>query len=63
MGPKGDDILVPADPRVRKRAILLVVLTTLLGCAALYLFQGFLREMEALERTSPQLAFDSTLAN
>jgi hypothetical protein len=50
--------IVQADPRVRKRAIFIVVLTTLLGCTALSLFQGFLREMQTLERLSPQLILE-----
>lgn len=50
--------IIQADPRDRKRAILIVVLTTLLGFTSLYLFQGFLREMEALESASPQLALE-----
>lgn len=57
MGPNSDNV-VHADPRVRTRARLLVVLTALIGCAALYLVQGFLRDMEALEKVSPQLVYE-----
>jgi hypothetical protein len=49
---------IPADPRLRKRAIVFVSITLLVGLVFLYFFQGFLREMEALATTSPQLAFE-----
>ena len=49
---------VPADPRLRKRAIAVVSITWLVGLVSLYFFQGFLREMEALATASPQLAFE-----
>lgn len=49
---------VPADPRLRKRAIAVVSLILLVGLTLLYFFQGFLREMETLATTSPQLAFE-----
>jgi hypothetical protein len=49
---------IPADPRLRKRAIAVVSLTLLVGPVSLYFFQGFLREMKALATASPQLAFE-----
>ena len=49
---------VPADPRLRKRAIAVVSITLLVGLVFLYFLQGFLREMEALTIVSPQLAFE-----
>lgn len=49
---------VPADPRLRKRAIAVVSITLLVGFVSLSFLQGFLREMEALATTSPQLAFE-----
>ena len=49
---------VPADPRLRKRAIAVVSITLLVGLVFLSFFQGFLREMEALATASPQLAFE-----
>jgi hypothetical protein len=49
---------IPADPRLRKRAIAFVSITLLVGLVWLYYFQGFLREMEALASASPQLAFE-----
>jgi hypothetical protein len=49
---------VPADPRLRKRAITFVSTTLLVGFVLLYFFQGFLREIEALATASPQLAFE-----
>jgi hypothetical protein len=45
-------------PRLRKRAIIIALLMTLVGLASLSLFQGFLRKMEILARASPQLAFE-----
>jgi hypothetical protein len=48
---------VPADPRLRKRAILIALTMTLVGLVSLYLFRRFLSEMEALATASPQLAF------
>lgn len=57
MGNTGDELL-RADPRVRKRAILIALLMTLVGFASLALFHGFLREMEALATASPQLAWE-----
>lgn len=50
--------IVPADPRLRKRALIFVSITLLVGLVWLYFFQGFLREMEALATASPQLAFE-----
>ena len=49
---------VPADLRLRQRAIAVVSITLLVGFAFLYCFQGFLREMGALATASPQLAFE-----
>src|SRR5688500_628047 len=49
---------VPADPRLRKRAVAVVTVTLLVGFVGLSSFQGFLREMEALATASPQLAFE-----
>ena len=49
---------VPADPRLRKRAIAFVSITLVVGLVLLYFFQGFLREMEALATASPQLTFE-----
>jgi hypothetical protein len=49
---------IPADPRLRKRAVLIALTMTLVGLVSLYFFQGFLREMEALATASPQLAFE-----
>ena len=50
---------VPADPRLRKRAILIALTMTLVGLVFLYLFRRFLYEMEALATVSPQLAFET----
>ena len=50
--------IVPADLRLRKRAIAFVSITLLVGLVFLYFFQGFLRELEALATASPQLAFE-----
>jgi hypothetical protein len=47
---------VPTDPRLRKRAIAVVSITLLVGLVFLYLFHGFLCELEALATASPQLA-------
>jgi hypothetical protein len=49
---------VPADPRLRKRVIIFVSITLLVGLVWLSFFQGFLRELEALATASPQLAFE-----
>jgi hypothetical protein len=49
---------VPADLRLRKRAIAVVSLTLLVGLVLLSFFQGFLHEMEAPATASPQLAFE-----
>ena len=49
---------LPTDPRLRKRAIIFVSITLLVGFIWLSFFQGFLREMEALATASPQLAFE-----
>ena len=48
---------IPADPRLRKRALIFVSITLLLELVWRYCFQGFLREMEALATASTQLAF------
>ena len=53
-----DEHPVPADPRLRKRAIAVVSITLLVGLIFLYFFHGFLREVEALATASPQLAFE-----
>jgi len=39
---------VPADPRLRKRALIIALTMTLVGLVSLYLFRRFLYEMEAL---------------
>jgi hypothetical protein len=49
---------VPADPCLRKRVIIFVSITLLVGLVWLSFFQGFLRELEALATASPQLAFE-----
>ena len=49
---------VPADLCLRRRAILCVSLTLLLGLAWLYFYQGLLQELEALATASPQLAVE-----
>jgi hypothetical protein len=49
---------VPADPRLRKRALAFVSITLLVGLVFLSFFQSFLREMEALATASPQLAVE-----
>jgi hypothetical protein len=49
---------VPADPRLRKRAIIIALTLTLVGLVSLYLFRRFLYEVEALATASPQLAFE-----
>jgi hypothetical protein len=49
---------VPADPRLRKRAIAFVSITLLMGLVFLYFFHGFLRGVEVLATASPQLAFE-----
>ena len=52
------NITIPADPRLRKRAILIALTITLMGLVSLYLFHRFLCEMEALATAAPQLAFE-----
>jgi len=52
---------VPADPRLRKRAILIALTMTIIGLVSLYLFSCFLYEMEALATASPQLAFENCI--
>jgi hypothetical protein len=49
---------VPADLRLRKRAIAVVSITLLVGLIFLSLFHGFLRGVEALATASPQLAVE-----
>ena len=49
---------IPADPRLRKRAIRIVLTMTLVRLVSLYLFRCFLSEMDALATASPQLAFE-----
>jgi hypothetical protein len=49
---------VPADPRLRKRAIAVVSITMLVGLIFLYFFHGFLREVETLAIASPQVAVE-----
>jgi hypothetical protein len=48
--------IVHADPRVRRRALILVVTTVLVGVVGLSFFNDFLRDMEALATASPQMA-------
>jgi hypothetical protein len=52
------NITVPADLRLRTRAILIALTMTLVGLVSLYLFRRFLSEMDALATASPQLAFE-----
>ena len=49
---------VPADPRLRKRALIVVLSALLTGVIFLYFFHGFLRGVEVLATASPQLAFE-----
>jgi hypothetical protein len=49
---------VPADPRVRTRALIVVLSAVLPGVIFLYFFHGFMREREALSITSPHLAVE-----
>jgi hypothetical protein len=49
---------VPADPRLRKRALLVVLTALLTGVSFLSFFHGFLREVEALAIASPQMAVE-----
>jgi hypothetical protein len=45
---------VPADPCLRKRALLLVLTALVMGAIFLYFFHGFLRGVKALATSSPQ---------
>lgn len=49
---------VPADPRLRQRAIAVVFVTLLVGLVFLSFFYDFLRDVEAIATASPQLAFE-----
>src|SRR5688572_9656362 len=56
--PRMINATVPADLRLRRRALALVSITLLLGLVWLYFYQGFLREMQTLATASPQLAVE-----
>jgi len=49
---------VSADPRLRKRALILVLTSFVAGALLLSFFHGFLQDIEALATASPQLAFE-----
>ena len=48
----------PADPHLRKRALILVLTALVTGAIFLSFFHGFLREIKALATASPQLAVE-----
>jgi hypothetical protein len=52
------NVTVPADPRLRKRAFILMLTSFVAGTLFLSFFHGFLQDIEAQATASPQLAFE-----